>query len=55
MSSAVLTEVGSWLLQTATALWTALGGWGFLGFAVICFPIIKRLVRLFRSLVNTIN
>lgn len=55
MDASDLTQVGQWLLQTATALWTALGGWGFLGFAVICFPIIKRLVRLFRSLVNTIN
>ena len=55
MSPAVLTEVGQWLLQTATALWTALGSWGFLGFAVSCFPRIKRLVRLFRSLVKTLN
>lgn len=47
-------QVGEWLLQLAQDLWTALGNWKFLGFAVIFFPILRRLVRLFRSLVHTI-
>lgn len=47
--------VGEWLLQTLQAFWTALGSWGFLGFSFIFFPILRRLVRLFRSLVNTIT
>ncbi len=47
-------QVGDWLILIAGKLWTALGSWHFLGFAVIFFPILKRLVRLFRGLVNTI-
>lgn len=47
--------VGQWLLDVFTLLWTAFGGWGFLGFAVVAFPIMRRLVRLFRSFVQTIT
>ncbi len=47
-------SVGAWLLETLQALWTMLGGWGILGFAVIFFPVLHKLVRLFRSLVHTL-
>lgn len=45
---------GRWLLQSFTSLWSALGTWQFLGFAVIFFPILRKLVRLFKSLIDTI-
>ncbi len=48
------TLVGQWLLEVFTALWTAFGAWGFLGFAVIFFPVMRRLIRLFKGLINTI-
>lgn len=53
MSAGDLTLVGQWLLEVASSLWTAFGSWGFLGFAIIFFPILRKLVRLFRSLVQT--
>lgn len=46
--------VGRWLLQSLSSFWTALGSWHFLGFAVIFFPILRKLIRLFKSLINTI-
>lgn len=47
-------QVGQWMLQTFQKLWSAFGAWNFLGFAIIFFPILRRLVRLFRSLINTL-
>lgn len=55
MSASDFVLVGQWLLEVSTMFWTALGGWGFLGFAVIFFPVMRRLVRLFRSVVQTIT
>lgn len=49
-----LLQVGQWMLEVFQQLWTAFGTWGFLGFAVIFFPILRKLVKLFRSLVHTI-
>lgn len=46
--------VGQWLMQVAVSLWTAFGSWKFLGFAVIFFPIMRKVVRLFKALINTI-
>ena len=46
--------VGQWLLDVFRQLWTAFGSWGFLGFAIIFFPILRKMVRLFRSLVHTL-
>ena len=46
--------VGRWLLQVFQELWAAFGTWGFLGFAIIFFPILRKMVRLFRSLVHTL-
>lgn len=48
------TLVGQWLLQTAERLWSAFGNWHFLGFVIIFFPIMRKVVRLFKSLINTI-
>lgn len=47
-------QVGAWLLSVAGKLWAAFGTWNFLGFAIICFPILKKVVRLFRVLINSI-
>lgn len=54
MNASDLTLVGQWLFQAFTSLWSAFGAWGFLGFAVIFLPLLRKLVRLFRSLVHTI-
>lgn len=43
--------VGRWLLNLFSQLWTFLGTAGFLGFAVIGFVILRKLVSLFRKLV----
>lgn len=48
------TKVGQWLIETFISLWTALGKWQFIGFAVIFFPILRKLIRLFQSLINTV-
>ena len=43
--------VGRWLLNLFYQLWQFLGTAGFLGFAVIGFVILRKLVSLFRKLV----
>lgn len=48
------TSVGRWMLETFSKLWQAFGTWNFLGFAIIFFPVMRKLVKLFKSLVNTI-
>lgn len=43
--------VGRWLLNLFSQLWTFFGTAGFLGFAVIGFVILRKLVSLFKKLV----
>lgn len=52
--SADFLQVGQWMLEVFQKLWTAFGAWGIFGFALIFFPVLHKLVRLFRSLIHTL-
>ena len=43
--------VGRWLLNIFKLLWEFFGAAGFLGFGVIGFVVLKKLVYLFRKIV----
>lgn len=43
--------VGRWLLNFFSELWSFLGVAGFLGFAVIGFVILKKLIYLFKKII----
>lgn len=45
-----MVEVASWLLQAASRLYTAMSGWGYIGLAIISFPIIRKLLNLARRI-----
>lgn len=47
-----ITQVGSWLVFVMRSLWTALGTWGVIGFFIIAIPILYKIVRLARKLIN---
>lgn len=47
-----ITDVGSWLVSVFQALWSAFGGWGVIGFFIIAMPILYKLGRLARKLIN---
>lgn len=48
-----LKAIGGWLVGCFTTLWSSFGALGFIGFAVVCLPILRKLIRLFRGLINT--
>lgn len=41
-----MSEVASWMLNVATTLYTNISTWGYIGFAIISFPIIRKLINL---------
>lgn len=44
-------QVGTWLINTFSQLWTFFGAAGFLGFGVIGFVVIRKLVNLFKKII----
>lgn len=44
-------KVGEWLIDIFVRLWSFFGAAGFLGFAVIGFVIIKKVVNLFKKII----
>lgn len=47
-----ITQVGSWLVHVMQSLWSAMGTWGVIGFFFIALPILYKVVRLARKLIN---
>ena len=45
-----MAQVVSWLLSVATTLYTTLPSWGYIGLAVIAFPIMRKLVNLAKTI-----
>lgn len=45
-------SIGQWLIDSFVRLWTGLGNMKWLGFAVIMFPILRKLVSLAKRLMN---
>lgn len=46
------TTVSNWLISVFQKLWLAFGTWGIFGFALIFFPIMRKLLSVFRKLIN---
>lgn len=44
-------QVGTWLLNTFAQLWNFFGLAGFLGFGVIGFVVIRKVVNLFKKII----
>ncbi|MCI9681204.1 MAG: hypothetical protein HFI26_07450 [Lachnospiraceae bacterium] len=47
-----VTQVGAWLIEVFRTLWQAFGTWGVIGFFLIAMPILYKLGRLARKLIN---
>ena len=43
--------VGRWLISTFQDLWEFFGAAGFLGFAIIGFVVLRKLIYLFKKIV----
>lgn len=45
-------EVGEWLADAFTMLWSAIGTWGIFGIGIIAPVVLKRVVYLFKKIFN---
>lgn len=41
-----MTQVVTWLLSVASMLYSTLPDWGYIGLAILAFPILRKLVNL---------
>lgn len=46
----VIVQVGQFLAETFTKLWTAFGTWGVIGFGIIALAVVSRIANLLKKI-----